>query len=372
MDIIQKIKGNSAKIQTSLSTIIKMILIIAIFYATYSHYWHILLAYVFLLLLLFMPNILRNKYHVRIPFEFEFIVFIFVIISFFLGSIGGYVINIFFGVIVGFIGFAIMLIIFSHSKFKTNYLLIILFSFAFSMTFGLAAEMLKYYIKLFLSYENINADHPYTMLNLTCVALGAFISSIIGYVYMKGFRVKIMQDMVGRFKNHNPNFFIQKTDSPEEVIKLIKKGENERLEFKSTLRTNLHIGEHDKKVENAALKTIIAFLNSEGGHLLIGVDDKGEIIGIEKDSFENNDRFNRHFTNLLKERIGNEYLPYINSELIIIEEKSVLKVECRKSDKPVFLKCDGNEEFYIRVGASSLQIIGSKMLEYIEHKFKKI
>ncbi len=366
------IKGSSGKVQASMSTIVKVILIFAILYATYNHLWHIMSAYILLLLLLFMPLILKNKYQVHIPFEFEFIVLAFVLISFFLGSIRGFIIQTFFGIAIGFVGFTIMLILFSHSKFKANYFLIVLFSFSFSMTIGLGAEMTKYYLKLFWDYQNINADYPYTMTNLTLVAIGSFFSSIFGYFYMKGYRMKIMQDMVKSFKNQNPNLFVQKTDSPEEILKLIKKGENEKLEFKSTLRANLHTGEHDKKVENSALKTVVAFLNSEGGTLLIGIGDKGEISGIEKDNFEDNDKFYRHFTNLVKERIGNEFLPYLSFELFLIEGKNVLKVECRKSDKPVFLKYDSQEEFYIRVGASSLQIIGSKILEYINHKFGKM
>ncbi|MEK6859443.1 MAG: ATP-binding protein [Nanoarchaeota archaeon] len=371
MSVIEKIRGNSGKIQASLSTILKVILIFAIFYSTYYHLWHILFANIFLLFLMFMPLILRKNYHVHIPFEFEFILFIFVIISFFLGSIRGLVVQAFFGIAVGFIGFAIMLILFSNSKFKANYMLIVLFSFSFSVTFATIAEIIKYYLKLFLDYNVTIADYNFAITNLTLVAAGALLSSFLGYFYMKGYRARIMQEMIGKFKNRNPNLFIEKTDSPEEILKLIKKGENEKLEFKSTLRANLHTGEHDKKVENATLKTIVAFLNSEGGILLIGVSDKGKISGIKEDCFEDNDKFNRHFTNLVKERIGNEYLPYMNFELVLMEGENIMKVECRKSDKPVFLKYESCEEFYIRVGASSLQIIGSKILEYIEHKFRK-
>jgi hypothetical protein len=369
-EIFELLKGSAGKIQASLSTIVKIILILSIFYATYYHLWHILFANVFLLILMFMPYFLRQKYEVHIPAEFEFMFLIFVIISFFLGGIRGIIIQIFFGTAVGFMGFTIMLLLFSHTKFKANYFLIILFSFSFSVTLGLTAEMLKYYLKIFLDYGNVNSDYPYTMMNLTLVSAGAFLSSIFGYLYMKGYRMKFVRDMVNKFKNKNPNFFIKHTDSPEEVLLLIKKGEYEKLEFKSTLRTNMHTGEHDKKVENASLKTIVAFLNSEGGILLIGVSDSREILGIEKDNFENSDRFNRHFTNLIKERVGNEYLPYMNFELIQMENKNLLKVECRKSNKPVFLRCDGLEEFYIRVGASTIQIIGSEVIEYVKNRFK--
>lgn len=364
------INGQGGKIQASLSTIVKIILIISIFYSTYYHLWHILFANTLLLILMFVPYFIRKSYEVRIPKIFEFFFLIFVLATFFLGSIRGIVVQIFFGIAMGFIGFTIMLLLFSQSKSKTNYLLIIIFAFSLSLSLGVIAEIIKYYLKLYLDYVNINADYPHTMLNLTLVGAGALISSVIGYIYMKGYRMQIMREMVYEFKHKNPNFFIQKTDSPEEIIRLIKRGENEKLEFKSTLRANLHTGEHDKKVENAALKTIVAFLNSEGGILLIGVSNEGNILGIEKDNFEDNDKFNRHFTNLIKERIGNEFLPYINFEIVLIENKNILRVECRKSEKPVFLKCDSKEEFYIRVGASSLELIGSKILEYIKNKFK--
>ena len=177
--------------------------------------------------------------------------------------------------------------------------------------------------------------------------------------------------MVQTFKTKNPNLFIEKTDSPEEILKLIKKGETEKIEFKSTLRTNLHIQQYDKNIEYSILKTISAFLNTEGGILLIGVSDIGEINGIEKDKFPSNDKFNLHFTNLIKEYIGNENLPYLNFELILIEGKNIMKVNCLKSNKPVFLKFNKIEDFYVRVGSSTVQITGSKLVEYINNNFGK-
>jgi len=40
-------------------------------------------------------------------------------------------------------------------------------------------------------------------------------------------------------------------------------------------------------VTYAVLKTIAAFLNTEGGDLIIGVNDGREVVGIEQDQFEN-------------------------------------------------------------------------------------
>src|ERR1700704_5238042 len=57
------------------------------------------------------------------------------------------------------------------------------------------------------------------------------------------------------------------------VTKLVGSGTN--IEFKSTLRINLHTRQKDSKMELAVLKTVAAFLNMSGGTLVIGVADDG-------------------------------------------------------------------------------------------------
>jgi len=364
------LEQNTAKIRTSLSVIIKIILVISIVYALYFNLWRILFINFLLLILVLMPYFLKRQ-KIEIPNEIEIILFIFVIISFFLGSIRGLIIQIFFGLALGFVGFSLMLILYKNSKIKPNYSLIFLFALSFSLALGTLSELGKYYLKLYFSYEQSMADYQFAITSLTLVFIGALLACIIAYLYLKGHRVKILNTMVNRFKTKNPNLFIERTHSPEEVLELIKKGENEKLEFKSTLRTNIHTNEFDRKIELSALKTITAFLNSGGGTLLIGVSDNGSIHGIEKDHFLNNDKFNLHFTNLIKEHIGNEFLPYIHSELVLIENKNILKVDCLKSEKPVFLKFNKSEEFYIRIGAASVIIEGSKLINYINNNFKK-
>jgi type I restriction enzyme R subunit len=75
---------------------------------------------------------------------------------------------------------------------------------------------------------------------------------------------------------------------------LSKRGESKTLEFKSTLRWNLKEDRQDDKfVTHAVLKTIAAFLNTDGGDLLIGVADDGSIVGIERDQLESDDKFMR-------------------------------------------------------------------------------
>ncbi|MEK6873016.1 MAG: ATP-binding protein [Nanoarchaeota archaeon] len=369
MGLINTIKENEAKIQTSLSLVIKIILIISILYTFYFHLWRILFINLLLLFLIFIPTIIK-KYNIEIPREIEFILLIFVVVSFLLGDLRGLVIQVFFGLAIGFIGFALILILYRNSKIKPNYLLIFLFALSFSLTLGTLSELSKYYLKYFLDYQIDIADYNYAITSLTLVLAGALIASVSSYIYVIGHKLTILKDFVQKFKTKNPNLFIERTDSPEEVLALIKKGENDRLEFKSTLRTNLHTNQFDRKIEHSTLKTISAFLNSGGGILLIGVSDNNSIFGIEKDNFQSNDKFNLHFTNLIKEYVGNEFLPYLHFELILVENKNILNVDCMKSDKPVFLKFNKEEEFYIRVGSATVQITGSKLVNYINNNFR--
>lgn len=150
----------------------------------------------------------------------------------------------------------------------------------------------------------------------------------------------------------------------------ISKGEGMQVEFKATLRVNLHTKQSDAKIEHAALKTLAAFLNSKGGTLFIGVNDGGEVIGLENDKFPNEDKMALHLDNLIKEQLGNAVYACINITFGDITGKRLLAIECAASTKPVFLKSGLGEEFFIRAGASSPALPASHMHEYIQQRFK--
>ena len=152
------------------------------------------------------------------------------------------------------------------------------------------------------------------------------------------------------------------------VHSLINQGEGNNLEFKSTVRMNLKNGKAGKEIEFAWLKAVIAFLNSDGGTLLIGVADDGRIHGLEADNFENDDRCLLHIKNLFNQHVGAEFSDFADFTLVEIEDKKVLIVDCQPAGKPVFLKVGKNEEFYIRSGPSNSKLTPSQMIRYIQQK----
>ncbi len=154
------------------------------------------------------------------------------------------------------------------------------------------------------------------------------------------------------------------------VEDLVQLGETATIEFKSTLRINLHTGQPDGRMELGVLKTIAAFINSGGGTLVIGVADDGNPVGIQADKFENEDKMTLHLVNLINDRIGPQYMMYVHPRFDHHCDVRVMVVECNKGRGAVFVK-DGKEaRFYTRAGTSSIELVGSQMQEFIRHRFR--
>jgi putative two-component system response regulator len=152
------------------------------------------------------------------------------------------------------------------------------------------------------------------------------------------------------------------------IKSLISSGESDRVEFKSTLRWNLKTDRAEKVIENSWLKSIVAFLNSDGGVLLIGVADAGDILGTVADRFDNDDKYLLHVNNRIREYIGLEFVSFINFQLVPVEGQKVLLVQCQPSPSPVFLKSGKDEQFYVRVGPGNRRLSTSEVLTYVTNR----
>jgi type I restriction enzyme R subunit len=156
---------------------------------------------------------------------------------------------------------------------------------------------------------------------------------------------------------------------------LIKAGESKTLEFKSTLRWSLKDDRQDDKgMTHTVLKTIAAFLNTEGGDLLIGVADDGSIVGIEKDQIESDDKFMRHLAQVVRNGLGDRAGTCIDPKTQIVQGKTVCVVSCQRSPEPVFLKWKGMEtvpegDFFVRSGPGTVKLSPDSGRTYIRTRF---
>ncbi|MCU1327649.1 MAG: hypothetical protein JWN34_3019, partial [Bryobacterales bacterium] len=154
------------------------------------------------------------------------------------------------------------------------------------------------------------------------------------------------------------------------TAELIASGETEGVEFKSTLRTNLHTGQSDEKIQLAALKTLAAFLNAGGGTLLIGVGDDGLAIGLGGDGFVSEDKMSLHLVNLVRDRIGDLFVPYIHPDFLDHNGCRILSVRCERGPKPAFVKDGGTQRFFVRGANATTELIGQSVVDYTAHRFK--
>ena len=158
----------------------------------------------------------------------------------------------------------------------------------------------------------------------------------------------------------------EKTDT--KIHEMILGGENDKLELKSTLRYSLREGNINKNLEYVVAKTISAFLNTDGGTLIIGVDDDGNILGLEKDmqtlSKNNLDGFELHLRQTIKKYLGDSFEKYLVITFPEIDDKHVCMIKIAKSGKPVFVKLENDEKFFVRIGNSSIPKTRQEQSEY--------
>ena len=245
-----------------------------------------------------------------------------------------------------------------------NQMMVLLFMMSVSVSMYILMRMLQYYIaNVWTGIEGIGLND---LMNETLmVILG---TAVVCILYYEDDRHNLFKYTLGSFLEENSEALGLENRQKEDIQRLIRDGESNRLEFKSTLRTNLETGETDKRMEKAVLKTIVAFLNTDGGNLLIGVDDDGDIIGADIQSFENKDKMGLHLTNLIASKIGNSFLPFITFNLVDFDDKVVIRVKCDPCPMPVFYKDGKIEIFYVRSGPRTEELTGMTLISYIKNR----
>jgi ATP-dependent DNA helicase RecG len=124
------------------------------------------------------------------------------------------------------------------------------------------------------------------------------------------------------------------------TTELICQGESETLEFKQSLSLRDDIG-----------KAISAFSNTNGGVVMVGVADRGDVIGvgIGANTIENEAGY-------IKRHTDPPIFPFI--KVIEVDGKNIVAIEVEESsDKPVFFKKHAHK----RVGKSSQRMSSSEM-----------
>lgn len=167
-----------------------------------------------------------------------------------------------------------------------------------------------------------------------------------------------------------------------DLYDLIKDGENQHVEFKTTLRYDIKQNIVNRKLEEVVLKTIAAFNNGQGGKLIMGVNDDYEIVGLENDYNSlkegTKDEFELHLRNLVNKAYGVEFAANnLTITFPVIEDKEICLVEIKAGNKPLYTEVSDkygitSEKFYVRSGNSSLEIPTREIVFYVRSRFENI
>jgi len=152
---------------------------------------------------------------------------------------------------------------------------------------------------------------------------------------------------------------IRKIGDLRPISELLKLPESDRLEYKSTFQWDVDRNCENKELKFSVLKTIVAFLNCEGGTLVVGVENSGNIFGLEPDlSLLSNgslDKLERTIVDWVCNHIGKNFTQQIKIRFEAINSKDVCAIDVKKSAKKAWLQKTKEKklEFYIRMSNRS-------------------
>ena len=142
------------------------------------------------------------------------------------------------------------------------------------------------------------------------------------------------------------------------------------MEFKSSARASLENDAPEKVINEGIVKTVAAFLNSNGGTLAIGITDDGDICGIQPDlelKHQDIDQYENWLTSLLMNSVGQASIS-LNTSIRFepIDSHIVCLIDVEPSKKAVYAKTTkGNNVFYVRVNNSTRILEGPELEDYL-------
>ncbi|MBP7508124.1 MAG: YwbE family protein [Prolixibacteraceae bacterium] len=218
-----------------------------------------------------------------------------------------------------------------------------------------------------------------------------------------GIMVQLEDGWVGRVQKIFSDIPIDATAIPIEkqvidIRDLIGNGENESVEYKSSALWSKSLTEYQMKAPTASrdirnfgreaskviiAKSIAGFLNTDGGHLIIGIKENksknpDEIIGIEGEFSKLQDQCSDGYRRMIVDEIIRKYFnpeiynhfsDYIKISFPEIDGKILCWLQLQKSDVPVFLTIRNDDYFFIRMDAETRILEGKEMVEYCKKRF---
>ena len=183
---------------------------------------------------------------------------------------------------------------------------------------------------------------------------------------------------------HNPNL-VQEIDTTtrgipsvtdeDKILDMINNDESKTREFKKTFAYNSHTNDRkDDKLIEAAVKSIVGFINANGGKIFIGVHDSKEIIGLEEEIKRHGslDKFKLFFSDVVEKRIGPIFNTHFDFKIHEVLNKKILVADCRQSlDEDTHCFYMG-KHYYVRQNPKTILLQGEDLMKYLKARAKRL
>jgi predicted HTH transcriptional regulator len=160
-----------------------------------------------------------------------------------------------------------------------------------------------------------------------------------------------------------------------DIAGLLSDGEGPTLEFKQRVRSDQPTGSSDKTLESVVAKTVAGFMNAHGGTLVIGVDDNGKPVGLDRDLATlpkpNPDGYELFLRNLLNGAIGADLCARISVEFPTVDGIQVCALRIPAAPRPVWIRIGNDKVLYVRSGNSTRPLDGEQAHRYITTRWRE-
>ena len=156
--------------------------------------------------------------------------------------------------------------------------------------------------------------------------------------------------------------------------RLIAEGENEKVEFKASARWDYRTNTSNKVLEKVIVKSMAGFLNGNGGVLVLGVDDKGALVGLEKDyatlsARPDRDGYYQFLVNLYSSSLGRDIGINVSAAFHQLKNHEICTLNISHSSRPVWVEDGILRRFYVRSGNTTQELNAQEATEYIRMKW---
>ena len=158
-----------------------------------------------------------------------------------------------------------------------------------------------------------------------------------------------------------------------EIATFLAIGETEKIEFKQAAFLSPHSNKPEDSMRKNVAEAVAAFMNSNGGTLLIGVSDDCQVLGIDHEfasansSKKNWDGYQLAIADIIQNRlsVSNPFRFYQVSQHQVYG-KTICRVDVQKSSGPVYL----DKKLVVRDGNRTRELHGPDLINYVKNHWK--